>query len=48
VTALNLAGLDRVIAVFAAGDTEDSLLLRQYRIRLKKGANPKVRRISRA
>lgn len=44
VTNINLAGLDRVIAVFAAGDTERSLLLRQYRLRLKKGATPKLPR----
>jgi hypothetical protein len=47
VSAINLAGLDRVIAAFAAGDTEDSLLLRQYRLRLKKGAHPKVRGVPR-
>jgi hypothetical protein len=44
ISAINLAGIDRVIAVFAAGDTEDSLLLRQYRLRLKKGAHPRVPR----
>ncbi|GBF90989.1 hypothetical protein Rsub_03844 [Raphidocelis subcapitata] len=44
VDSVNLAGLDRVIAVFAAGDTESSLLIRQYRLRLKKGASPKVPR----
>jgi hypothetical protein len=48
VDSLNLAGLDRVIAVFAAGDTEASLLIRQYRLRLKKGASPKVRPAKRA
>ena len=44
VDAVNLAGLDRVIAVFAAGDTEESLLIRQYRLRYKKGATPRVPR----
>jgi Brix domain len=36
VSSINLAGLDRVLAVFAAGSSERSLLLRQYRIAFKK------------
>jgi hypothetical protein len=33
---VNLAGLDRVIVAYAAGASERSLLLRQYRIAFKK------------
>jgi hypothetical protein len=39
---INLAGLDRVIVVFAAGDTDKSLLLRQYSIAFKRSGT-KVR-----
>lgn len=36
VESVNLAGLDRVLVVYAAGSSDRSLLLRQYRIGFKK------------
>lgn len=36
VESINLAGLDRVMVAYAAGSSERSLLLRQYRISYKK------------
>ena len=36
VESINLAGLDRVMVAYAAGSSERSLLLRQYRIGYKK------------
>lgn len=36
VESLNLAGLDRVLVAYAAGTTDRSLLLRQYRVAFKK------------
>lgn len=36
VESVNLAGLDRVLVAYAAGSSDRSLLLRQYRIGFKK------------
>jgi hypothetical protein len=36
VESVNLAGLDRVLVAYAAGSSDRSLLLRQYRIAFKK------------
>jgi len=36
VDSINLAGLDRVLVVYAAGSSDRSLMLRQYRIAFKK------------
>eukprot|EP00879_Flechtneria_rotunda_P021146 GHRR01022278.1.p3 GENE.GHRR01022278.1~~GHRR01022278.1.p3 ORF type:complete len:158 (+),score=66.93 GHRR01022278.1:1234-1707(+) len=45
VSSVNLAGLDRVLMAFAAGGSERSLLLRQYRIAFKKSGT-KVPRVA--
>lgn len=42
---INLAGLDRVLVAYAAGTSERSLLLRQYRIAFKKSGT-KVPRVA--
>jgi hypothetical protein len=36
VESINLVGLDRVLVAYAAGSSDRSLLLRQYRIQFKK------------
>jgi hypothetical protein len=49
VDSVNLAGLDRVLVAYAAGSSERSLLLRQYRIGFKKsGTKVSSRRICQA
>eukprot|EP00878_Enallax_costatus_P022497 GHUV01023868.1.p1 GENE.GHUV01023868.1~~GHUV01023868.1.p1 ORF type:complete len:167 (+),score=70.20 GHUV01023868.1:1370-1870(+) len=45
VESINLAGLDRVLVAYAAGTSERSLLLRQYRIAFKKSGT-KVPRVA--
>lgn len=42
VESINLVGLDRVLVAYAAGSSDRSLLLRQYRIQFKKSGT-KVR-----
>lgn len=42
VDSVNLAGLDRVLVVYAAGSSDRSILIRQYRIAFKKSGT-KVR-----
>jgi len=42
VSSINLAGLDRVMVVFAVGASERNLLIRQYKIAFKKSGTKGV------